>query len=132
MEENLDEFDYMIINVEYYLNGSLKVKNFIQLIPSGYNANPLTKYAICGGFCYVSICINDVKKENGLIFIYNIPEPLSSMNFVLITPHYDDTDNKCIIGSVFTTSEGGKNKPFIRINPKEDGIIFGTVIYPIW
>ena len=25
MEENLDEFDYMIINVEYLLNGSLKV-----------------------------------------------------------------------------------------------------------
>lgn len=23
MEENLDEFDYMIINVEYFLNGSL-------------------------------------------------------------------------------------------------------------
>lgn len=53
------------------------------------------------------------------------------MNFVLITPHYDSTDNKCIIGSVFTTIEGGKNQPFIRINPKDDGIIFGTVIYPI-
>ena len=25
MEENLDEFDYMIINVEYLLNGSLKM-----------------------------------------------------------------------------------------------------------
>ena len=25
MEENLDEFDYMIINVEYLLNGSLKL-----------------------------------------------------------------------------------------------------------
>lgn len=28
MEENLDEFDYMIINVEYLLNGSLKNKWF--------------------------------------------------------------------------------------------------------
>lgn len=29
MEENLDEFDYMIINVEYFLNGSLNdVNNF--------------------------------------------------------------------------------------------------------
>ena len=27
MEENLDKFDYMIINVEYLLNGSLKIKN---------------------------------------------------------------------------------------------------------
>ena len=62
MEENLDELDYMIINVESCLNGSLKVKNFIQLIPSGYNADPLNKYAICGGFCYVSIYIKDVKK----------------------------------------------------------------------
>lgn len=114
-----------------YLNGSLKVKNFIQLIPSGYNANTLTKYAICGGFCYVSIYIRDVKKEKGEIFIYNIPEPLTSLNFVLINPHYDSTDNKCIIGSVFTTIEGGKNQPFIRINPKDDGIICGTVIYPI-
>lgn len=26
MEENLDEFDYMIINVEYFLNGSLNDK----------------------------------------------------------------------------------------------------------
>ena len=34
MEENLDEFDYMIINVEYLLNGSLKslviCKQYIQ------------------------------------------------------------------------------------------------------
>lgn len=27
MEENLDEFDYMIINVEYFLNGSLNDSN---------------------------------------------------------------------------------------------------------
>ena len=115
-----------------YLNCSLKVKNFIQLIPSGYNTEPLTKYAICGGFCYVSIYINDAKKEKkGDIFIYNIPEPLTSLNFVLITPHYDSTDNKCIIGSAFTTIEGGKNQQFIRIKPKEDGIICGTIIYPI-
>ena len=31
MEENLDEFDYMIINVEYLLNGSLKNSPEIKL-----------------------------------------------------------------------------------------------------
>lgn len=113
------------------INGSLKVKNFIPIIPNGYNADPLTKYAICGGFCYVNIYISDAKKEKGNIFIYNIPEPLISLNFVLINPRYDGADNKCIIGSVFRTTEGEKNQPYIRISPKDDGIICGTVIYPI-
>ena len=31
MEENLDEFDYMIINVEYLLNGSLNNKALLKL-----------------------------------------------------------------------------------------------------
>ena len=68
------------------------------------------------------------KKEK---YLYNIPEPITSLNFILINPHYDSTDNKCILGSVFTTIEGGKNQPFIRINPKDDGIICGSFIYPI-
>ena len=39
MEENLDEFDYMIINVEYLLNGSLGTFDFI---PDGSNLNYYT------------------------------------------------------------------------------------------
>ena len=78
----------------------------------------------------MSIYIEDVKKTND-IYIYDIPEPFKSVNFSLISPHYDDTDNKTIIGSVFSTTDGIKNQPYVRIKPKEDGIVCGTVVYPI-
>ena len=39
MEENLDEFDYMIINVEYLLNGSLEKLNDFTDILSNDNLN---------------------------------------------------------------------------------------------
>ena len=35
MEENLDEFDYMITNVEYLLNGSLTLETFTKRIYNG-------------------------------------------------------------------------------------------------
>ena len=38
IEDNLDEFDYMIINVEYLLNGSLKSKILMELTVSEYGA----------------------------------------------------------------------------------------------
>ena len=57
MEENLDEFDYMIINVEYLLNGSLNANMLdISYIPRTFklfNDVPLTigihVYCVTGG-----------------------------------------------------------------------------------
>ena len=41
MEDNLDEFDYMIINVEYLLNGSLENLNNFTDILSNDNLNDI-------------------------------------------------------------------------------------------
>ena len=50
MEENLDEFDYMIINVEYLLNGSLEKLNDFTDILSNDNLND-SKFFNVGKYC---------------------------------------------------------------------------------
>ena len=52
MEENLDEFDYMIINVEYLLNGSLKNFKIFALDRFDLLDDELTGY---DSICYFAI-----------------------------------------------------------------------------
>ena len=66
MEENLDEFDYMIINVESCLNGSIDKLNVINeniLCGSGYSALRLTEELSTDGVEYRIVVI-----PNGLLF----------------------------------------------------------------
>ena len=65
------------------------------------------------------------------IYIYGIPEPILSLNFPVIHFKYGAGDNKIALGSVFTPSEGGKDQPYVRINPKEVNGLCGYVVYPI-
>ena len=65
------------------------------------------------------------------IYIYGIPNPVLSLNFPLMQIHYDDKDNKIALGSVFKSSDGGKDQPYVRINTKEVNMLCGQVVYPI-
>ena len=65
------------------------------------------------------------------IYIYGIPEPILSLNFAAIHFKYDTGDNKIALASVFTSSDGGKDQPYVRIVPKEVNGLCGQVVYPI-
>ena len=66
-----------------------------------------------------------------VIYIYGIPNPILSLNFPLIHFHYGAEDNKIALGSVFNSDDGGKDQPYVRINPKEVNGLCGYVVYPI-
>ena len=57
MEENLDEFDYMIINVEYFLNGSLKgeTATHINLADLNTGWKGALNFTVRNDVCYVSV-----------------------------------------------------------------------------
>ena len=66
------------------------------------------------------------------IYIYGIPEPISSLNFLAIHYNYGTGDNKVALASVFKSGDDeGINNPHIRINPKEVNGLCGYVVYPI-
>lgn len=65
------------------------------------------------------------------IFIYGIPNPVLSLNFPVIHYRYGPGDNKIALGSVYNSSDGGKDQPYVRIDPKEVNGLCGNVVYPI-
>ena len=67
MEKNLDEFNYMIINVEYLLNGSLKSKILRELTVSEFGAVCLE----LGTDCIIEAVMLPV--NNYIIIPFNVP-----------------------------------------------------------
>ena len=66
------------------------------------------------------------------IYIYGVPEPISSLNFVAIHHHYGTGDNKVALGSVFKSGDDIViDRPHVRINPKEVNGIAASMVYPI-
>lgn len=66
------------------------------------------------------------------IYIYGVPEPISSLNFLAIHHHYGAGDNKVALGTVFKPGDDiGIDRPHVRINPKEVNGLCGYVVYPI-
>lgn len=112
------------------LNGSLKNENIIPINIDGVPYNNLNFYVIRGGYCYLSLYIQDINNTDTII-IYGVPNPISSLNFPLIHFHYGAEDNKLILASIFKDNEGGKDQPYVRINPKEVNGLCGQVVYPI-
>ena len=78
----------------------------------------------------MSLYIQDINNTDTII-IYGVPNPIFSLNFHLIHFHYDTEDNKITLGSVFNSGDGGKDQPYVRINPKEVNGLCGQVVYPI-
>ena len=78
----------------------------------------------------MSLYIQDINNTDTII-IYGVPNPISSLNFPLIHFHYGAEDNKLILASIFKDNDGGKDQPYVRINPKEVNGLCGQVVYPI-
>ena len=112
------------------LNGSLKNENIIPINIDGIPYSNLNYYVIRGGYCYLSLYLVSINNTDP-IYIYGIPNPVISLNFPLIQFHYDAKDNKLILASIFKDNEGGKDQPYVRINPKEVNGLCGNVVYPI-
>lgn len=112
------------------LNGSLKNENIIPINIDGIPYNNLNFYVIRGGYCYLSLYIQDINNTDQ-IFIYGVPDPILSLNFPAIHFHYGAGDNKIALGSVFKSGVDGMNKPYVRITPKEVNGLCASVVYPI-
>lgn len=112
------------------LNGSLKNENVIPINIDGVPYNNLNFYVIRGGYCYLSLYLSSINNTDP-IYIYGVPEPAFSLNFPLIHFHYGAEDNKLVLASIFNSSEGGKDQPYVRISPKEVNGLCGNVVYPI-
>lgn len=112
------------------LNGSLKNENIIPINIDGVPYNNLNFYVIRGGYCYLSLYIQDINNTDAII-IYGVPNPILSLNFPLIHFHYGAEDNKLILASIFKDNEGGKDQPYVIVRPKEVNGICGQVVYPI-
>ena len=96
----------------------------------GVPYNNLNFYVIRGGYCYLSLYLSSINNTDP-IYIYGVPEPILSLNFPVIHFKYDTGDNKIALASVFTSSDGGKDQPYVRISPKEVNGLCGQVVYPI-
>lgn len=112
------------------LNGSLSNENVIPINIDGVPYNNLNFYVIRGGYCYLSLYLSSINNTDP-IYIYGVPEPILSLNFPLIHFHYGAEDNKIALASVFNSSDGGKDQPYVRITPKEVSGLCGQVVYPI-
>lgn len=112
------------------LNGSLKNENLIPINIDGIPYDSLNFYVIRGGYCYLSLYLKSINNTDP-IYIYGIPNPALSLNFPVIHFRYDTGDNKIALGSVFNSSGGGKDQPYVRIAPKEVNGLCGNVVYPI-
>lgn len=113
------------------LSGSLQNENKVPISIDGVPFGSLNFYIIRGGYCYLSLYLGTISSTD-VIFIYGIPEPISSLNFPVIHCHYGEGDNKIALGSVFVPGEdGGIDKPHIRITPKENSGLCASLVYPI-
>lgn len=105
-------------------------ENIIPINIDGIPYDRLNFYVIRGGYCYLSLYLSSINNTD-IIYIYGVPEPICSLNFPLIHFHYDTEYNKIALGSVFNSNDGGKDQPYVRINPKEVNGLCGNVVYPI-
>ena len=96
----------------------------------GVQYNELNYYVIRGGYCYLSLYLSDINNTDP-IFIYGVPNPILSLNFLMIHYHYGTGDNKIALASVFKSGADGIDKPHVRISPKEVNGLAGSVVYPI-
>lgn len=113
------------------LSGSLQNENKVPISIDGVPFSSLNFYIIRGGYCYLSLYLGTISSTD-VIFIYGIPEPISSLNFPVIHYHYGEGDNKIALGSVFVPGEDGEiDKPHIRITPKENSGLCASLVYPI-
>ena len=81
MEENLDEFDYMIINVEYLLNGSLNLYCEAIMTPNyAYSEEFTWKFYKCGRIVtVVTNSLRDIPIGEDLVLFDSIPNEFIPM-----------------------------------------------------
>ena len=92
MEENLDEFDYMIINVEYLLNGSLKgvinTKNF-EVTDKTILEYILSTHSFIGSQTFTATCADKPPNDTE----YNIFWFGSNMRITVLALEYSYSTN---------------------------------------
>lgn len=105
MEENLDEFDYVIINVEYLLNGSLKEIELTRYNIEGIDTSSVQCF-VKNNIAYVNIGVYYRTKEaitGWTKIVSNLPIPAYTKNTFI---HYSQNDDGDLIASILLNSNG--------------------------
>ena len=128
MEENLDEFDYMIINVEYLLNGSLNLYHESTMTPNyAYSEEFTWKFYKCGRIVtVVTNSLRDIPIGEDLVLFDSIPNEFIPM--VKLTFRLYSVNTGLVIEVIFYPS----GKVFVRNytgNASSGYNISGNILY---